>query len=110
MPPVLPPAYRTKHDSSQGPRDTRPGDSSSKSQGHSDLRTDNDVYLVGVEGGCSPGQLDYGDTIRFHIGIDNNTGGYLGGMTNGFRIYSPDGAEWDTTTAVIHSSLSSYFA
>ena len=30
-------------------------------------------------------------------------------MSNGFRIYSQGGAQWDTTTAVIHSSVSSYF-
>jgi hypothetical protein len=42
------------------------------------------------------------------MGVNNNTGDDVAGLTNGFRIYSPDGAEWDTTTAVIHSSLSSY--
>jgi hypothetical protein len=109
-PPPIVPMPGFDRNNPGGERDKRPGDSSSESQGHSELRTDSDVYLVGVEGESSPGYLDYGETIRFHIGIDNSTGGYIGGMTNGFRIYSPDGAEWDTTTAVIHSSLSSYFA
>ncbi len=95
--------------SPNGKRGKHPGDSSTKPQGHSGRLTDTNVFLAGVEGESTPGYLGCGDTIRFHIGIDNNTGTYIGGMTNGFRIHSPDGAQWDTTTAVIHSSVSSFF-
>ena len=89
--------------------DTFPSPSNSQSQGYYPNRTPTNVFLAGVEGESTPGYLGCGDTIRFHIGIDNNTGTYIGGMSNGFRIYSQGGAQWDTTTAVIHSSVSSYF-
>ena len=108
-PPPIVPMPDFDRSSPDGKRDTPSGDSSSKQQGHSDLRVDNDVFLAGVEGESTPGYLGCGDTIRFHIGIDNNTGDDVAGLTNGFRIYSPDNAAWDTTTGVIHSSVSSYF-
>jgi len=36
--------------------------------------------------------------IIFYIGINNNSGSVMAGITNGFRIYSPDGATWTSTT------------
>jgi len=46
----------------------------------------------------SPGTdtLNTGDTITFHIRLNNNSGGFITGSTNAFRIYSPTGAQWDT--------------
>jgi len=35
----------------------------------------------------------------FHLRLTNNTGGYVKGMCNGFRLYSPDGATWQWTAA-----------
>ena len=34
-------------------------------------------------------------TIKFYIRFVNNLGEYITGSSNGFRVYSPDGAEWN---------------
>ena len=49
--------------------------------------------------------INTGDTITFHIRFNNNTGQDLKGSTNGFRIYSPSGAKWDTTTALTTGAI-----
>lgn len=36
--------------------------------------------------------------ITFYLRVTNNTAIDISGITNGFHIYSPDGAEWTTTT------------
>lgn len=51
-----------------------------------------------------------GMEIRFYIRMTNNTGSEILGLTNGFRIYSPDGASWinteiDTTGAITSGIL-----
>jgi len=35
--------------------------------------------------------------ITFHVRLHNGSIQYLWGISNGFRVYSPSGAEWDTT-------------
>lgn len=50
----------------------------------------------GLVGPAGTGYIMDGLVI-YHIRITNNTGGNIMGFTNGFRIYSPDGATWDTT-------------
>lgn len=45
--------------------------------------------------GASPGDSVFtGAEIRFDIRVTNNTGGNIDGMSNGFMVYSPDGATW----------------
>ncbi|MBU8932528.1 MAG: hypothetical protein KOO62_00835 [candidate division Zixibacteria bacterium] len=41
--------------------------------------------------------------------MDNNTGENVIGISNGIRIYSPDGAVWQTPTTTIGSSVATYF-
>jgi hypothetical protein len=49
--------------------------------------------------------------VTFYFDVYNNTGRYIGGITNGFRAYSPDGADWSTTRIDTGSGISweSYF-
>ncbi|MEA3296809.1 MAG: T9SS type A sorting domain-containing protein [candidate division Zixibacteria bacterium] len=42
--------------------------------------------------------ISTGETITFYIRMTNGDIA-MGGVTNGFRVYSPDGAVWDTTIA-----------
>ncbi len=43
------------------------------------------------------GTIDAERIVTFDLRWVNNTGQFLRGMTNGFRVYSPDGATWTTT-------------
>jgi len=52
-----------------------------------------------VDGITPSGELPTGQEITFYIRIFNNTPGYYIGMNNGFRIYSPDGAQWGNMSA-----------
>ena len=52
--------------------------------------------LAGVDG-LSGGKLPTNQLITFFLHIDNNTYHDVDGMTNGFRVYSPDGATWSGT-------------
>lgn len=66
---------------------TESGDSSSS-------KGDGSVYLIGVDGQAQAGYLPADDTLTIYLGIENNTGDWIKGMANGFRIYSPDGAQY----------------
>ncbi len=44
-----------------------------------------------------PDSIMVGSTYVFQVRINNNTIENLVGITNAFKIYSPDGAEWTTT-------------
>ncbi len=52
------------------------------------------VYLDHVDGEFSPGQLEAGPPIVFHIRYTVGSSG-VRGFCNGFHLYSPDGAQWD---------------
>lgn len=52
-----------------------------------------------VDGMTTPGILPTNQTIIFYINIYNPTGINMQGITNGFRIYSPDGAQWGSFAA-----------
>jgi hypothetical protein len=43
-----------------------------------------------VNGQLAAGKLPTDNQLDFIIGINNNTGGNVDGITNGFRVYSPD--------------------
>ena len=58
-----------------------------------------EVTLDHVDG-LVEGTLETGIQIDFFLRVFNNTGSGIRGMSNGFRIYSPDGAEWTATSAV----------
>ncbi len=52
-----------------------------------------------VDGMTTPGVLPTNQEITFYLRIYNNTPTNMEGMTNGFRIYSPDGAQWGSFSA-----------
>lgn len=52
-----------------------------------------------VDGLLTPTTIMTGVDIKFHIRMTNIGCGNIMGYTSGFRIYSPDGARWDSTTA-----------
>ncbi|MFH1686342.1 MAG: hypothetical protein ABIE70_02320 [bacterium] len=63
------------------------------------------VELDRVNGLDSSGVLATGQEITFALRLTNNTGQVAIGITQGFRVYSPDGALWystriDTTSAL----------
>ncbi len=59
-----------------------------------------EVYLQSVEGQWPSGQnkLCIDNPIRFYIGFNNTNDQFVRGFANGFRLYSPDGANWGGTT------------
>lgn len=52
-------------------------------------------HVTGLQG---TGNVQTGVPIVFYIRLHNSTGDTITGLTHGFRIYSPDGAEWDTAS------------
>ncbi|MDH3891617.1 MAG: T9SS type A sorting domain-containing protein [candidate division Zixibacteria bacterium] len=56
------------------------------------------VTLSHVGGEVSPGVISTGIPIVFYIRFINTTDSIITAVNNGFRIYSPDGATWPTTT------------
>lgn len=56
------------------------------------------VSVVGIEGLSNEGTLNTGQEIVISLKILNNTGSSIKGMTNGFRVYSPDGVFWTSTS------------
>ena len=64
-----------------------------------DTRQPGDISLDDVEGLYQPGQIRAGVDIRFTLRLNNNTGYNIVGLSNGFRIYSPDGATWSPLIA-----------
>jgi len=57
----------------------------------------NGIISVGpIDGQTGPYELTTGQEIVFNIKFTNNTDRAITGLTNGFRIYSPDGATWNT--------------
>jgi|GEM_PF-1598938 len=59
------------------------------------------VSLASVDGITAGGTLRTGQTITFNLKVLNDAGRTINGLTSGFRIYSPDGVNWRSTTASI---------
>ncbi|MCK4372522.1 MAG: hypothetical protein KAW61_05215 [candidate division Zixibacteria bacterium] len=82
------------------PADTNPSDSS-KPQGSlyndPNLRGSGAITLERVTGMSSDSTLPINQTITYYLRLNNNTGYDAEGITNGFRVYSPDGATWSGT-------------
>ncbi len=51
-----------------------------------------------VEGTTTSGLLEYDVKVRFLLRITNDSENSIDGMANGFRVFSPDGARWNTTS------------
>ena len=72
------------------------------------------VSVDHVDGLIGINTLGTGHDIRFFIRFTNNTGYTVAGSTNGFRVYSPDGAQWtplsyDTTGAITAGMIEQQF-
>ena len=59
-----------------------------------------EVYLHHVEGlwDEANGYLCTESPVRFFIAFNNTSADFITSFTNGFQVYSPDGAEWGSTT------------
>ncbi len=56
------------------------------------------ISLDHVDGSPADGKLTAGGEAAFYIRLTNNSGFPALGITNGFRIYSTDGATWATSS------------
>lgn len=54
------------------------------------------ITLDHVDGEIAPGVLDTGTLITFYWRLTNDVGEAIVGVQNGYRVYSPSGATWDT--------------
>jgi hypothetical protein len=61
------------------------------------LQDSGSVSIDHVDGLWSADTVATGVPITFHLRMTNLSSGRIPGMTNGFRVYSPTGATWDTT-------------
>ena len=91
---ILPPSKPVDSSSSSVPK---PDSSKKPPKPKSTGKGDGSVYLIGVDGQAQAGYLPIDDTLTIYLGINNNTGNRLVGITNGFKVYSPDGATWSGT-------------
>jgi hypothetical protein len=57
------------------------------------------IVLDSVSGEIASGVITTGDSITFYLRFTNSTDTTIRDISNGFRIYSPDGAQWGTTGA-----------
>lgn len=57
------------------------------------------IAISKIDGLVADGQIKAGQKITFHFTYTNKTGTPVAGFSNGFRIYSPDGAKWTNTVA-----------
>jgi len=48
------------------------------------------------------------EPITFHIRLENSTGANITGSSNGFQVYSPDGAVWDPITWAPYYDMGTY--
>lgn len=67
------------------------------------------VTLDELQGQHSGGYLCTGTNVIFKFRIHNDWDYRVKGLTNGFRVYSPDGAQWDTTTGEWRFDCSDWF-
>lgn len=65
------------------------------------------IILDSVGGEISPGVITTGESITFYLRYTNNTGNSILDISNGFRVYSTDGAQWGTTLADTTGALNS---
>ncbi len=66
-------------------------DTESSFSGESELIL-GDITMDSIFGGSTQGILPTGHPITFYIRLDNSTGSRFMGITNGFRVYSDEGA------------------
>lgn len=54
------------------------------------------IIIDKIDGLAGEGQLKAGQKVTFYLRYTNKTGRPVAGFSNGFRVYSPDGATWGT--------------
>ena len=52
------------------------------------------LLLDSVAGQCRGCKIMVDEEIRFYVRLTNDIGAAIQGFNNGFRVYSPDGAQW----------------
>ena len=57
------------------------------------------ITIDHVDGLSQEGKLVSGSPVTFYLRLTNTTGSNIAGSTNGFRLYSPDGAVWSPPVA-----------
>ena len=67
------------------------------------------VSLDGVTPMPSPGVLVAGSTVRFGIRLTNSSDQNIVAISNGFRVYSPDGAVWSATIPLLTEEMQEYW-
>jgi len=66
------------------------------------------LQLTGA-GSAGGGGIYAGLPFNIEIWMDNNTSSNVTGLSNGFRIYSPDGATWTVPVTTMHAAFCSFF-
>ncbi|MFH1686753.1 MAG: hypothetical protein ABIE70_04440 [bacterium] len=64
------------------------------------------LLLDHVDGSPAPGTIATNQVIAFHIRLQTDSLN-VRAMANGYRVYSDDGAQWDTTTGVFTGAIDS---
>jgi len=67
------------------------------------------MILDNVTGQYGIAGIKSGVPVTFTMRAINNSGEYVTALTNGYRVYSPDGAQWDTLTANTFSAFTGLF-
>lgn len=57
------------------------------------------VSLDHVDGLSGTGKINFGTPLTFHFRLTNSSDFPIAASTNGFQMYSPDGAQWSPLTA-----------
>ncbi len=63
------------------------------------------IILDHVDGLYAPDTIEVGKPITFHFRLQNNFGEAITGFSNGFRIYSPSEAIWDTADGAFTGAI-----
>ncbi len=63
------------------------------------------ILLDHVDGEAVPFAITANKEITFYLRFENSTNFYVTGSTNGFRLYSPDNAVWNSTSGAVTGSI-----
>ncbi|RKX26024.1 MAG: hypothetical protein DRP47_08840 [Candidatus Zixiibacteriota bacterium] len=99
---ATPPPWDHRYRPSKDSVPQLPPKDSAKPQGGLDSKlipnSPDGISLDYVDGLSPSGELQADREITFCLRLNNNTSDYIIGSTNGFRVYSPDGAQWEQIT------------
>jgi hypothetical protein len=66
----------------------------STGNGNGNYGTINGSFSVDSVDGLNSGRIPTGGSATLYVRLSNSAGVDIGGITNGLRVYSPDGARW----------------